>query len=65
MVTFGGTKCVHSSSRTMSFMCPLEMCVIIHIERAMIFKNYFVTCLIALNVQRNLQPSAPSFTAVD
>lgn len=52
---------------TMSFMCPLQTCVIVHIE--MIFKNcfFFVFLLalffiiITLTVQVNLQPSAPSF----
>lgn len=34
---------------TMSFMCPLEMCVIIHIERGMIFETIFFF-FIALNV---------------
>lgn len=59
MVTFAHKMCSLIERSQCQFMCPLETCVIIHIERGMIFKNYF-SSLWALNVQLNLQPSAPS-----
>lgn len=47
----------HLATMNRNLMCPLEMCVIIHIERGMSFEtNFFLLYWLS-----NLQPSAPSF----